>query len=131
MAKLNNEIKAIFKEQLAFIATADKQGNPNVGPKGSMEVVDDATLAYAEGTAEKTLRNLRENPNVALVAVDRERHNGFQIKGTAKLLDSGGLFEQIARRSEERGRPRPKYVVEIAVDEIYSVKPGMTAVKIE
>ena len=121
MAKLNDEVKEVFQDQLVFIATADKQGNPNVGPKGSMHVFDDETLVYAEGTAKKTLQNLQENSRVALVAVDRERHLGFQIKGTAELLFSGDFFELIAKRQEERSRPRPKAVVRIKVEEIYSL----------
>jgi hypothetical protein len=130
MAKLTSEIKAMFEKQLAIVATASKDGTPNVGPKGSMYVVDDETLAYSEGTGEKTLRNLKENPKVAVMVVDREKADGYQVKGTAELLTSGDFFEKVARRQEERKRPRPKQVVKIRVGEVYSVKPGMTAKKI-
>ncbi len=130
MAKLTSEMKAIFEKQLAVIATASKDGTPNVGPKGSMYVVDDETLAYSEGTGEKTLGNLKENPKVAVMVVDREKPDGYQVKGTAELLTSGDLFERMAKRSEERKRPRPKHVVKIKIEEIYSVRPRMTAQKI-
>jgi len=130
MAKLTAEMKIMFEKQLAVIATASKDATPNVGPKGSMHVVDDETLAYAEGTGEKTLRNLKENLKVAVMVVDREKGDGYQVKGTAELLNSGDFFEQVARRQEERKRPRPKYAVKIKIEEIYSVCPGMTAQKI-
>ena len=130
MAKLPTEIKAMFENQLAIVATASKDGTPNVGPKGSMHVVDDETLAYSEGTTEKTLRNLEENTKVAVMLLDRSTSEGYQVKGTAELLTSGNLFERVARRQEERKRPRPKYVVKIRVEEIYSVKIGMTATRI-
>ena len=130
MAKLPTEIKAMFENQLAIVATASKDGAPNVGPKGSMHVVDDETLAYSEGTTEKTLRNLEENTKVAVMLLDRPTSEGYQVKGTAELLTSGDLFERVARRQEERKRPRPKYVVKIRVEEIYSVKIGMTATRI-
>jgi predicted pyridoxine 5'-phosphate oxidase superfamily flavin-nucleotide-binding protein len=130
MAKLTSEMKDIFERQLAAIATASKTGIPNIGPKGSMFVVDDQTLAYDEGTGEKTLRNIQENPKVAVMVVDRDTADGYQVKGSAELLTGGDLFEQIARRQEGRKRPRPKTVVKIKVEEIYSVKPGMTAQKI-
>ena len=45
MAKLNSEMKAMFDNQLAIIATAGSDEIPNVGPKGSMHVVDDETLS--------------------------------------------------------------------------------------
>ncbi len=121
MARLTREINVMFEKQLAVIATASKDGTPNVGPKGSMHVVDDETLAYSEGTGEKTFRNLQQNPKAAVLVVDRENGNGYQVKGTAELLTSGDFFERVARRSEERGRPRPKHVVKIRIEEIYSV----------
>jgi len=130
MAKLTSEMKTMFEQQLAVIATASTAGIPNIGPKGSMFVVDNETLAYSEGTSEKTLRNIQENPKVAIMVVDREKADGYQIKGTAELLTGGDFFEQMARRQEERKRPRPKNVVKIKVEEIYSVKPGMTAQRI-
>ena len=121
MARLTGEMKAMFERQLAVIATASKDGTPNVGPKGSMYVFDDETLAYAEGTGEKTLRNLKENLKVAVMVVDREKGDGYQVKGTAELLNSGDFFERVAVRQEERKRPRPKYAVKIRLEEIYSV----------
>ena len=130
MTKLSSEMKVIFERQLAVIATVSKEGVPNVGPKGSMCVIDDETLAYSEGTGEKTLRNLQQNPKVAVMVVDREKTDGYQIKGTAELLSSGNFFEQVAKRQEERKRPRPKSVVKIRIEEIYSVKPGITAKRI-
>ena len=130
MAKLTSEMKAIIEKQLAVIATASKDAIPNVGPKGSLHVIDDETLAYAESTGEKTLVNLKENPKVAVMVIDREKMDGYQIKGTAELLASGDLFDKVARRQEERKRPRPKHVVSIRITEIYSVKPGITGQKI-
>lgn len=130
MPKLTSEMKAMFAQQLAVIATASKDGTPNVGPKGSMHVFDDETLVYSEGTAGKTFRNLKENPRVAVMVVDRDKADGYQVKGTAELLTGGDFFEQVAKRQEERKRPRPQNVVRIRVEEIYSVKSGMTAKKI-
>ena len=31
--KLTDEMKEMIKKELAYIATADNDGNPNVGPK--------------------------------------------------------------------------------------------------
>jgi len=130
MLKLTSEMKVMFENQLAVIATASKDGTPNVGPKGSMYVINDGTLAYSEAICEKTLRNLQENPKVAVMVVDRSKADGYQFKGTAELLTGGDFFERVAKRQEERGKPQPKHVVKIIIEEIYSVKPGKTANKI-
>ncbi len=125
MAKLTADMKAMLGKQLAVVATASRSGVPNVGPKGSVMAIDDETLVYSEATGGKTFRNLQENPAVSVMVIDREKSDGFQAKGKAELITSGSLFEQIARRQEERKKPRPQYVVKIAIDEIYSVGSGM------
>ena len=130
MASLTSKMRRMFEKLLAVIATASRDSIPNVGPKGSMHVVDDETLAYSEGMVEKTFRKLKENPLVAVMVVDREAADGYQVKGTAELLTSGDFFERVAKRQEERRMPGPKHVVKIRIEEIYSVKPGMTAKKI-
>ena len=130
MAKLTSEMKDILGQQLAVVATASKEGTPNVGPKGSLFVVDDETLAYSEATEGKTLRNIQQNPKVAVMVVDRDKADGYQIKGRVELISSGSLFEKVAKRQEERKRSTPKYVVKIAVEEIYSVKGAMKGKRI-
>jgi predicted pyridoxine 5'-phosphate oxidase superfamily flavin-nucleotide-binding protein len=131
MSKLSSEMKSLFDTQLAIIATSSKAGVPNLGPKGSFYVIDDETLVYAEGTNEKTFRNLKENPQAAVIVVDRNTGNGYQFKGKAELLTGGEYFQKMVKRQEERKKPAPKLVVKIRVDEIYSLKPGATAKRIE
>ena len=130
MGKLNAEMKEMINGQVLLIATADGAGVPNIGPKGSFMVVDDNTLAYAELTAQKTLRNLKENSRVSVIAFDKENRDGYQFKGTSEILTEGDLFEKVAKGLESAGRPRPQYVVRVDIGEIYSVKPGKTATRI-
>lgn len=130
MAKIPGEVKEMFKNQLPLIATASKGGIPNVGPKGSMCVVDDETIAYSEGTRRTTLKNIKENPNVSIIVVDREKLDGYQLKGNAEVVTSGGVYEEVAKRQEARNRPRPEFVVKINVKEVYTLKPGVADHKI-
>ncbi len=125
MAKLTADMKAMVGKHLAVVATASRSGVPNAGPKGSVVAIDDETLVFSEATGGKTLANLRENPNVTVMIFDREKSDGYQAKGRAELITSGDLFEQIARRQEERKKSRPQYVVRITIDEVYSVGSGM------
>ncbi len=130
MAKLTDEMKALFGKQLPYVATASKDGTPNIGPKGSVHVLDDETLAYAESTGEKTYRNLLENPKITVVLVDREKADGYQIKGTVELISSGDLFDKVTKRQQEKKRSEPKYVGKIKISEIYSIKSGKTGKKL-
>jgi uncharacterized protein len=130
MAIINDTIKALFGSQVAIVSTASKNGIPNAVPKGSVMVADDETLIYAEGTGEKTLKNLRENPWASVLIFDRATGDGYQIKGTVELISSGELFQKMTRRQEERKKPAPRLVVKIRSEEIYSIKQGMAGKRI-
>ena len=116
--------------QLTFVATPDKDGIINVGPKGSTIVIDDDTLAYAEWAGEKTLLNLQQNPHVAVLIFDLEKKEGYQFKGGAEFVQEGSLFDGISESQEERKRPLPKTVVKIYIGEIYTFKTGVPSARV-
>jgi len=130
MGKLTPEVKEILSKQLTFVATADKGGITNVGPKGSTIVVDDDTLAYSESAANKTLRNLEQNPHISVLVFDIERREGYQFKGTTSLVKEGSLFDDISERQTKRNRPLPKVVVKINIAEIYQFKTGVPSSRV-
>ena len=127
MAKLTYEMRCMLGEQIPIVVTASKDGIPNGAPKGSLKILDDETLHFAEGTAQKTYRNLQENPKVSVIVVDRPNMDGYQFKGTAELLYDGDLYETTRRKAVQHRRPVPTCVVKVHVEEIYSIKPRMTA----
>ena len=135
MVKLIDEIKKMIEEkkELAFIATVDAEGKPNVCSKGSLGVLDDENLLYVEGYGKKTYENLKKNPYVAVAVASREKSDGYQLKGKAELLTEGPLYERAVKFMEELSRrlgkelPKPIAAVRIKVDEIYSLKPGPKA----
>ncbi len=67
MTALTEEMKAAFATMKAFpVATASKNGWPNVVPIGFVELVDDETIWIADNFMKKTLANIRENPKVSI-----------------------------------------------------------------
>jgi predicted pyridoxine 5'-phosphate oxidase superfamily flavin-nucleotide-binding protein len=131
MAAITKEIQDFLPGKVAWIATADKAGVPNLAPKGTLTVVDDQTLAFADLFSLKTRTALEQNPNVAIGVVDPAGPKGYQIKGKVELLTSGPLYDQIAA-NVKKALPQmapPKYVVKIKVTDIYSLSPGPDAGK--
>lgn len=130
MGKLNEDMKNMLANQLSLVATSTKAGIPNIGPKGSLYVLDDETLVYSEGAARKTLKNIQENPSVAVLVVDREKLDGYQFKGKAQVFSEGPIFNEVSEKQKKRGRRPPTKVVTIKIEEIYSVKPGLANEKL-
>jgi uncharacterized protein len=87
---LTADMRRIVEEQrLGFVATVAPDGTPNVSPKGTFIVVDDATIAFGEIRSPATLRNLRANPHVEVNFVDPFVRKGYRFAGTALVLERG------------------------------------------
>jgi len=125
MAILTDEVKQLLKEQgIAFVATTSKDGIPNVSVKGSIQVIDDDTLAFACIWSEKTMRNLEDNPQIAIALADTKALKGFQVKGKAVLENSGPLFDRLSESLAKMKLPPPKSIAKIAVTELYQWPPA-------
>ncbi|MHC1604576.1 MAG: pyridoxamine 5'-phosphate oxidase family protein [Candidatus Methanofastidiosia archaeon] len=122
MTPMNEKIKELIKrEHLAFVATASKEGMPNVSPKGSITVLDDNTLVFAEIASPHTIQNLKENPKIALYVLDKKSNAGCQIKGNATLTNSGPVFEKIATNLKKMAPhlPPANYAIVINVEDVF------------
>ncbi|MDR2456657.1 MAG: pyridoxamine 5'-phosphate oxidase family protein [Deltaproteobacteria bacterium] len=131
MAIIPKEIKDYLPGKVAWVATADKNGVPNLAPKGTLAVLDDQSLVFADIFSLKTRTALEENPNVAVAVIDPAGPSGYQFKGKSELLTSGPVYDAVAAKVKA-ALPQvgpPKYVVKIAVTEIYSLSPGPDAGK--
>jgi predicted pyridoxine 5'-phosphate oxidase superfamily flavin-nucleotide-binding protein len=127
MVKLTQEMRDLIeKQKVCFVATADKNGKTNVSPKGSIYVVDDETLAFADLYSQKTRANLRDNPHIALAVVDLKALKGYQFKGKAELLEEGNIYNDVVCYLETLPMklPNPQYVVKIKIEEIYNLGMG-------
>jgi predicted pyridoxine 5'-phosphate oxidase superfamily flavin-nucleotide-binding protein len=133
MAFLNERMKEIFTKQGVFVlGTADIKGIPNVVPIGAVKILDDETILVSDQYFLKTLKNLRENPKVAISFWEMDKGEGYQIKGDATIHTEGKIYEEtvewIRRYGEEIGHPlKSKGAIVIKITEIYSVTPGSNA----
>jgi len=119
MAKLSDEAKkAIAELGPALIATASKDGKPNVSAKGSFRVLDDEHVIFADMASPRTMANLKENPQLSAILFDRSTRKGCRIWGKAvEISDSGDLFDSVSAEYAPRGM-KVKHVVKVAVDEV-------------
>jgi len=117
MVKLTEEAKRLIVEFVpVFVATANKDGKPNVAPKGPLRILDDEHIIFAEMGRFYTLANLRENPQLSVIAFDHSTSKGCRIWGKAKIIYSGNLFETIS--TELTTYEKIKYLVEVTVEEV-------------
>ncbi len=131
MVNIPQHVQEFFAGKMGWVATVSREGIPNVTPKGSVKVLDEQHLAFADLFSLKTRKNLEENKHVAVTVIDPATHQGYQVKGTAELLSSGPLYEQTVAglKQASAALPTPKYVVKIAVEAVYDQSVGPDAGK--
>ena len=131
MAKTPQEVQEFLPGKMGWVATATPDGIPNATPKGTVQLLDDEHVIFADLFSLKTRENLEKNPKVAVTVVDEKNFKGHQIKGSAELVDSGPLYDQVVEELKQASMelPSPKYVVKITVDSIYDQSVGPDAGK--
>ena len=131
MTKIPQEIQEFIKGKMAWVATASADGIPNATPKGSVRVIDDEHLVFADLFSLKTRANLKENSKAAVTVVDEKSYKGYQLKGSAELLTAGPIFDQVAEELKKAPMKLPpvNYVVKITVDSIFDQSVGPNAGK--
>ena len=92
---LSEDMKRLVSEQrLGFVATVNPDGSPNLSPKGTFVVLDDASIAFGEIRSPQTIRNLKTNPRVEVNFVDPFVRKGYRFAGNASIVErSDRAFE--------------------------------------
>lgn len=133
MAKIPGKVKDAFESASAVVfCTASEAGQPNGNVVAIKKVADDETLYLSDQFFLKTLRNLRENPKVAVTFWGDK--GAYQVHGTARYVDEGEEFErEKAWANEALGSlglpPLAKGGCFVHVDEVFNVASGPDAGK--
>lgn len=129
MVKLTADMKESFSKMKVWpLATASRDGTPNVIPIGIAELVDDETIWICDNFMNKTLTNLRTNPKVALFVWGPEIKGCFQIKGVSAIKNSGPDYEEMKAKINKKNPALPaRSLIIIKITEVFECKPGPTA----
>lgn len=106
---------------LCLVATADASGKQDVTPRGdppgSFKVLDERTIALADRPGNNrldTLKNLLENPEIALIFLIPGITDTVRVAGTARLSVDPELLASMAVQGKE-----PKCAIVISVRQAY------------
>jgi len=118
MTKLTDEAKKAIEEiRPSLVATSSRIGKPNVSAKGSFRVLNDEHVVFADIASPRTVANIRENAQVAVICLDAAARKGCRIWGKGSVLNSGELFDQLTAEYAEKNM-QVKNVVKVAVVEV-------------
>ncbi|MEE1296164.1 MAG: pyridoxamine 5'-phosphate oxidase family protein [Bifidobacterium sp.] len=129
MATLTEDMKQFIKENLAFVATVSPEGEPDLGPKMSMFVLDDSHLSYHERTAGQTYRNLSNGSPLVVAYVNLEQKKGYRFRGEVTLHTDDAVYEEQVKLAKEKGTKVPACVPVLEIGQIEDLSAGANAGK--
>ncbi len=114
--------KFVSQQKLGFVATVSPNGTPNLSPKGTISVLDENTLVFANIRSPQTIENLEKNPSVEINIVDPFSRRGYRFKGIAKIILDGEEYNKIILYYRQNGiQTTIKSIVIVNVKQILEV----------
>ena len=104
MIEFDDEIKNLVNfQKLGYVATVALDGTPNLSPKGTIAILDDSRLVFANIRSPQTIENLTKNPSIEINVIDPFSRLGYRFKGLAEILSDGDDFKNILDYFEKKG----------------------------
>ena len=104
MIEFDDELKKLVNfQKLGYVATVSSDGTPNLSPKGTIAILDDSRLVFANIRSPKTIENLTNNPSIEINVIDPFSRMGYRFKGLANILSNGEDFENILDYFKQKG----------------------------
>ncbi len=114
--------KFVSQQKLGFVATVSPDGTPNLSPKGTISVLDENTLVFANIRSPQTIENLEKNPSVEINIVDPFSRRGYRFKGITKIISDGEEYDKIILSYRQKGiQTTIKSIVIVNVKQILEV----------
>jgi hypothetical protein len=118
-------LRVLSQTRVVPVATASKDGVPNVVPMTFVKILDDSAVLVVDNYTDKGARNLDENPRIAVCVWDLETKRAYQIMGEAEIQRSRQLYEDtVAWVHETKPDTDPKAVVVLRVGNVYVCHSG-------
>ena len=95
--------REIDSERMAYVASVNDDGTPNLSPKATLATVDTDQVAFCDLASPRTLANIAARPAVEANVVDPIRRKGWRLAGTARIVDGGAEFESLSALFRGRG----------------------------
>lgn len=114
---LTAEQQKFFNDALAFVASVDKDGNPQVGPKGSVTVLDESHLVWSEVTFAHLWDNIKNGSKVAVVVADVPSHTNVRVVGTVTVHEGDSFAKEYAAKV---GKPETAAAAVVNIEGVYA-----------
>lgn len=123
-------IEALNAVKVFPLATASKDGVPNVAPMGSVFLIDPETIWIGDNFMHKSLKNVLENPRAAIYIYGPGAKGCFQVKGDVTVKTSGAEHAKMVEMIHKMKPNLPaKSLLIMKITSVFECMPGADAGK--
>lgn len=116
---INEEIKQfVGRVGHAYVATADAKGIPHLAAGRDLSISEPGRLVFESWFCQTSLKNLQENPQVAVAVADPATGNGFQFVGRVEKIVDTAVLNGYVPDLEPAGLPQVQWRLEIGVESV-------------
>jgi predicted pyridoxine 5'-phosphate oxidase superfamily flavin-nucleotide-binding protein len=149
MKDLSDRIVRFFgKQGCVIISTVDDNGYPHNSCKGIVKIKKEGIIYLLDLYTNRTYKNLQNNTNISITAVDEHSFKGYSLKGKARIAKKEEMTEAIKqawstkinsritkrlmknvqgskghKKYPELMLPEPKHLVVVEIEEIVDLTP--------
>jgi predicted pyridoxine 5'-phosphate oxidase superfamily flavin-nucleotide-binding protein len=105
---INEGMKKMIEENALGLASVNKSGNPHNIAVAYVKVISKNQLLISDNYIQETIKNIKNNPKVALVVWACDWKNnciGYELAGKAEYLTSGKYLDLIKNIPINKGEP--------------------------
>ena len=123
MVVITEKIKNFVNfQKLGYVATISADNTPNLSPKGTIIVLDESSLAFADIHSPQTVENLKHNPSIEINVVDPFSRRGYRFKGIAEIISTGDKFDKIILDYKESGvKSSIKTIIVVKIEKLSEI----------
>ena len=116
---ITEEIKR-FAEGIghSFVATSDLAGSPHLAAGRGVSLLDKNRLVFEAWFCVTTLKNLQENPRLAVAIADPETGKGYQFFGRLESQKDTAVLNGFLPDIEPAGLPQVQWRLEVRVESV-------------
>ena len=102
----------------AFVATADLAGTPHLAAGRGVSFLEQNRLVFEAWFCVTTLKNLQENPRVAVAIADPLTGKGYQFFGRVETKKDTAILNGFLPDFEPSGLPQVQWRLEVRVESV-------------
>ena len=111
--------------QVAVVATADVTGNPHLALGSGLNVLDGQHLVLENWYCQTTLKNLAQNPRIAIAVMSQDANIGYQFIGNVAHGYDIAILNGYVPEAEQPGGPQALTRIVMKVEEILAFCSGI------